>query len=252
MSQLDIYTGKVIPVRKQDRRMFILDTEADMANGAHVVTHISIAELEIDYEAGTHQIVRTFDYGYEDRVPSTDDIAAHNDKAILGLSPAMRRAFGGVGAFVIDMCAGLYQNSIMLAHNMSGYDGLHLVRLLTRQLDDIMGLQFDTDDSAPLNINFGNTIIKGTQLIEVPLPKLNICLRDTKLILPGSLANLARSFKLPGEKGIFPYSMPQIEPWALGAPVRALPIYYWPSGLPPLSYYLSAEDDDKKVGYRRP
>jgi hypothetical protein len=133
---------------------------------------------------------------------------------------------------------------------MSGYDSLHIVRLLTQQLDDLLSTMYD--DRAPLNIDFDNVIVRGTALIMVEMPALNMSLRDTKLILPGSLANLARSFGVEGEKGVFPYTLPQIEPAALGREVRQAPIYYHASGLPPLSYYVCAADDEKKVGMSAP
>ena len=129
------------------------------------------------------------------------------------------------------------------------YDTYHLIRLLTQQLDDLLDPNekppYDKDNP-DLNINFSSLVAKGSALISVDLPHLNITLRDTKLLLPGSLANLAKSMGIPEEKGIFPYGLPQLWPHTTGV-YDVHPIEYYFYGLPPEEFYLSKSDDEKKV-----
>ena len=54
-------------LKNKDRRIFIFDTEADITTKEHYLTHISIAQIEINYEADDYDIVRWFTYDYNDR-----------------------------------------------------------------------------------------------------------------------------------------------------------------------------------------
>lgn len=103
----DLKPGEVKKLRKEDMRLFAIDTEAATRGGRHILTHICLAELLINYEKGEYTIGRTYSYDYDDKwsmpVPPPE---------------RLRRAMGGCCAFVIDLIAGLFANSYLLAHNM--------------------------------------------------------------------------------------------------------------------------------------
>jgi len=98
--------GKIKRVRKPDRRLFIYDTEACTFRAQHVITHICLAELDINYTAGEFKIVRWFQYDYNDDFPMPE---------------RMRQKLGGIAGFLIDMVKGTFSNSVFLAHNASSH-----------------------------------------------------------------------------------------------------------------------------------
>jgi hypothetical protein len=210
-------------LKNKDRRIFIFDTEADITTKEHYLTHITIAQIEINYEADDYDIVRWFTYDYNDRWTN--------------MPQRMQDQLGGCGAFLLDVIAGLYTNSIFLAHNLSGYDGYHLIQLFTEKCDRLFHpiISPINPSKPPNNINFSNFIVKQTKIVTFNMPYLNMHFADTMLMLPGSLASLAKSMGIEEVKGLFPYSLPQICSETVGQQIIH-PINYW-RGLPPLHYY---------------
>jgi DNA polymerase type B, organellar and viral len=83
-----------------------------------------------------------------------------------------------------------YQGYKVYFHNFSNFDGIYYIRLLTTLSDNI------------------KPIIKDNDIIDIILKfakKNNISFRDSYLMLPASLRNLATAFKVE-DKGYFPFS----------------------------------------------
>jgi hypothetical protein len=216
-----------------DRRLFVFDTEADISTGIHLLTHINVAQLEIDYKNNKYKIVRWFIYDYKDEWSS--------------MPLRMKTRLGGCGAFLLDVIAGLYSNSILLAHNLSGYDSYHLINLFTDQCDYLFEPVISPiNPMRPYNnINFSNFIVKQTKIITFNMPYLNMHFADTMLMLPGSLASLAKSMGIKEIKDYFPYSLPQIRDETAGKHT-IYPINYW-RGLPPRQYYITSSMKPDRV-----
>ena len=88
-----------------------------------------------------------------------------------------------------------YDGYLIFAHNFSRFDSIFIFKLLVKYVFEngytIEVLKRDSD--------FINISIKSTT------HKFEINLRDSYLLLLGSLKNLAKSFKVE-DKGIFPYN----------------------------------------------
>lgn len=106
----------------------------------------------------------------------------------------------------------------------------------------------DNVEQSPLNnIDFTRVIIKGSSIVTLDLATLNIKMRDTHLILPGSLASLGVSLKCPAPpKGTFPFKMPQVRAETSGL-IDMPPINVWCNGLPPFEFYTDNSTSVAKV-----
>lgn len=224
---------EIYHLHNDQRRLFVLDTEADISSGEHILTHVCIGQVHINYELGTYDVVRWFIYDYNDEWP---DMPAR-----------MRQQLGGCGAFLIDVAGGLFANSIILAHNFSGYDSYHLLQLFTVQCDELLVHQVSPCNlkRPRLNINFSNFIAKGSKIVTFDMPYLNMHFVDTMLMLPGSLSALARSMSIDMVKGHFPYSMPQVRS-ETAAHHMPHPINYCYPGLPPMKFYINQSDKEER------
>lgn len=85
-----------------------------------------------------------------------------------------------------------YNNYSVYAHNLSGFDGIYLIRILSE-------------------LGLNKPIIKDGKMISIPLSftinptkQGRITFKDSLLLLPGSLRKLAKSFQVES-KSYFPF-----------------------------------------------
>ena len=86
----------------------------------------------------------------------------------------------------------LYDKHVVYIHNLSHFDGIFLLPVISKLQDKTLKLSVIKRDNNLINIR-------------VKFGKNTINIRDSYLLLPSSLAKLAKSFGVL-EKGIFPYN----------------------------------------------
>lgn len=88
-----------------------------------------------------------------------------------------------------------YNGYKVYAHNLSKFDGIFLLPILAKLNSDAVKVSVIKRDNLLININ-------------IKFGKCQVDIRDSLLMLPSSLRELAKSFGIPASesKGIFPYS----------------------------------------------
>ena len=95
---------------------------------------------------------------------------------------------------ILDLLKKEYNHHVVYIHNLSNFDGVFLIRILgiLQKLDDNIKIKITKRDSAIINIS-------------ISYNKITLNIRDSLSMLPSSLRNLAKSFKVD-DKSIFPYN----------------------------------------------
>ena len=180
-------------------KFIFFDFETDQSSGEHLVNFIHMKyfvrdeEDEKKDEKSKKEALKAAQRGDED--VTWDDSHLCNHEHWKG--KWLECSFAGSDSltrFFRFLSSHQFKDYTAIAHNMSGYDGIFLLRELV------------TNGVMP------DVIVKGQRVLMMKIPRLNIRIIDSFNFLPMGLAKLPEAFGLEcGEKGYFPhfYNRPQ-------------------------------------------